>query len=633
MKTTVPFVVTSVFVALACVYSAQGQSLSEQEIAKIQAGLPAKAAAQPAKPRKLLVFSASRMKTGTGTATNSGLDRATVEAVAEPVPVFISPGQAAAAIAIAKMGAATGAFEATVTSDISFFEPEKLNTFDAVCLNNCVGELFLPPDFQKMPEAQRVAAAERQAALKKSLLAFLAGGKGLVGIGATVEAFPDWPEFGLVLGGAADGVLWDAKTASTIAVDDPEHPVCAGLGEKFPIRDDVAQLKWPYYRMFARMLLTLDTSADNVNRPGINRTGGDFALSWIKTDGQKTRQGRGRVFCTILGRSAEAWTNPALARHCLAGIQFALGDLPASTQSIPGRVAEQKMAAACPKVFVKPARPRKLLVFRRYGHAYGHYISKALEIMGRQTGAFEAVVRDDVEAFEPQNLAQFDAVFMNNSTDRDLNPQAAASGARNIPDTERQTALRKNLLEFVRNGKGIAGVHVAAGGSPEFVEMIGGCFESHPWEQKVWIRPYDPSSPLTKNLPAEGFEVREEVYQFKEPYGAGIHILTVVDLARTVKPHYAEGDPLSWLNHSHPTRKDNVYATSWIKPYGKGRVFYATFGHTIGLATDPNILQIYLDGIQYALGDLPADATGNFKPSNEKPRIIPAPSVSQPAEK
>jgi len=31
------------------------------------------------------------LKTGTGTATNSGLSRATIEAVAEPVPVFISP--------------------------------------------------------------------------------------------------------------------------------------------------------------------------------------------------------------------------------------------------------------------------------------------------------------------------------------------------------------------------------------------------------------------------------------------------------------------------------------------------------------------------------------------------------------
>jgi len=30
------------------------------------------------------------MKTGTGTTTNSGFDRATVQAVVEPVPVFIS---------------------------------------------------------------------------------------------------------------------------------------------------------------------------------------------------------------------------------------------------------------------------------------------------------------------------------------------------------------------------------------------------------------------------------------------------------------------------------------------------------------------------------------------------------------
>jgi len=33
------------------------------------------------------------MKTGTGTARNCGLDHATLQDIAEPVPVFISPGR------------------------------------------------------------------------------------------------------------------------------------------------------------------------------------------------------------------------------------------------------------------------------------------------------------------------------------------------------------------------------------------------------------------------------------------------------------------------------------------------------------------------------------------------------------
>ncbi|MBM4090564.1 MAG: hypothetical protein FJ276_14250 [Planctomycetes bacterium] len=50
-------------------------------------------------------------------------------------------------------------------------------------------------------------------------------------------------------------------------------------------------------------------------------------------------------------------------------------------------------------------------------------------------------------------------------------------------------------------------------------------------------------------------------------------------------------------------------AIAWIQQVGKGRVFYCSFGHDGRIFRDPRILQFYLDGIQYALGDLQADAT------------------------
>ena len=56
-------------------------------------------------------------------------------------------------------------------------------------------------------------------------------------------------------------------------------------------------------------------------------------------------------------------------------------------------------------------------------------------------------------------------------------------------------------------------------------------------------------------------------------------------------------------------RDDMDFAMTWIKSYGKGRVFYCALGHEHPLCWNPIVLQHYLDGIQFVLGDLQADMT------------------------
>ena len=56
-------------------------------------------------------------------------------------------------------------------------------------------------------------------------------------------------------------------------------------------------------------------------------------------------------------------------------------------------------------------------------------------------------------------------------------------------------------------------------------------------------------------------------------------------------------------------RKDGDYVISWVRPYGKGRVFYCSLGHEPSSYYNPHVLRHYLAGIQFALGDLEADAT------------------------
>jgi type 1 glutamine amidotransferase len=56
-------------------------------------------------------------------------------------------------------------------------------------------------------------------------------------------------------------------------------------------------------------------------------------------------------------------------------------------------------------------------------------------------------------------------------------------------------------------------------------------------------------------------------------------------------------------------RPDRDFAVSWIKKEGKGRVFYCMFGHIGDPFQNRAVLEYYLDGIQYALGDLDVDAS------------------------
>ena len=56
-------------------------------------------------------------------------------------------------------------------------------------------------------------------------------------------------------------------------------------------------------------------------------------------------------------------------------------------------------------------------------------------------------------------------------------------------------------------------------------------------------------------------------------------------------------------------REDNDFPIVWAKPYGKGRVFYSSFGHEDTTIDDPHIQKMYLGAIKWVLGDVTADIT------------------------
>ncbi|HIJ53778.1 MAG TPA: ThuA domain-containing protein [Planctomycetes bacterium] len=248
----------------------------------------------------------------------------------------------------------------------------------------------------------------------------------------------------------------------------------------------------------------------------------------------------------------------------------------------------QRIEAAMPaKAVAAPKRPRRLLVFnlcKGFKHGSIPYWDKALEIMGRKTGAFETVVSSDMVQFSAENLKRFDAVCFNNTTRLKFNEP-----------------LRKSMMNFIKGGKGIIGIHAATDNFykwPEAAEMMGGQFCGHPWGSGgTWaVKIDDPGHPLMAPYKGKGFKVNDEIYRTKPPLysRAKQRVLMSLDMADEATGKKAGPD-------------DTDIGISWVKSYGKGRLFYCSLGHNNHLTWDPALLEHYLAGIQFALGDFPVD--------------------------
>lgn len=259
---------------------------------------------------------------------------------------------------------------------------------------------------------------------------------------------------------------------------------------------------------------------------------------------------------------------------------------PADLQKIQDALPSKATAAS------KQAR-RVLVIWRCEGFFHGQGIAagnKALELMGQKTGAFAVDTTRELDVLTPANLAKYDAVIFNNTTL--LNPS----------DQQKQA-----LLEYVNGGKGLVGIHAATDNFykwPEGAQMMGGLFVGHPWGGGgTWgFKLDEPDHSLLRAFGGKGFKLRDEIYQFRDPYTRNDRrVLLSLDLSDSATADVAQ--------KNKKPRSDNDYAVSWIKTAGQGRVFYCSLGHAGNVFQEPAVLQYYLDGIQYAIGDLPADAT------------------------
>ena len=245
------------------------------------------------------------------------------------------------------------------------------------------------------------------------------------------------------------------------------------------------------------------------------------------------------------------------------------------------------------------AQPKKVLAI---GAVYGYQHDTttdglaAIWKLGKETGLWDTTIRTDTQLItkkkldnNAKNLDDFDAVVFYTTGELPL-------------DDEQKSAL----LSFLReDGKGFVGIHSALDTLykwPEYGDLIGAWFNDHPWE--VFDAPViveDPEFPAMRAFPSR-FTIHDEIYQpSKEFSREKVRVLARLDESK-----------LTMNNRVHRTDRD--FAVAWVRNYGKGRVFYSTFGHTSESWKRPDVQAMYREALKWAMGLIPGDATPRPRP-------------------
>lgn len=280
----------------------------------------------------------------------------------------------------------------------------------------------------------------------------------------------------------------------------------------------------------------------------------------------------------------------------------------------------QKIRAAIPtKPFATPKQPRKLLVIESLqgmSHDTIPHANVMLDEMGKITGAWTTEFNNDLSNLKYPKIAEYDAIFLNSI----------------VGEFAADLEVRSSLARYVREGGGIGGVHGTPWASrnwDEFAEIIGSQSAPHRIEQGV-MKAYDPASPLMTPFGGKDLPFREEYYRF-EHEGRGRVRWDQVRVLMTVALDDPKIEPRLWTGYKRP---DNVYPVSWIRNYGKGRVFYSSLGHMPETFMAPALVGHFFAGVQFMLGDLDADATPNPRTqTSTAPSAPPAPPVPSISER
>jgi len=223
------------------------------------------------------------------------------------------------------------------------------------------------------------------------------------------------------------------------------------------------------------------------------------------------------------------------------------------------------------------AQPRRSrILYFTHSAGYRHDSIELSQVILRQVGGvsgmFDITSSEDVSEFTVENLARYDAVMFYTTGE--------------LPMSGAQKAA---LLDFVRSGHGFVGVHSATDTYydwPDYLELIGGYFDGHPWHQSVRIDVADRSNALVSFL-GPSLEINDEIYQIRDFDERGSRVLLRLDPASVD------------LTRDGVHRRSYGWPLAWTRSYGEGRVFYTALGHEAGVWRDPRYQRLLLNAINW----------------------------------
>jgi putative membrane-bound dehydrogenase-like protein len=210
----------------------------------------------------------------------------------------------------------------------------------------------------------------------------------------------------------------------------------------------------------------------------------------------------------------------------------------------------------------KDDQPRRIEVLF-LGHAQEHHNSRVyMPILASaltQSG-INITYTEAVEDLNPENLARYDGVII------------YANHESRFPEQE------KALLDYVAEGHAFIPIHCASfcfNESEDYVDLVGGQFKTHGTDTFT-AKIIEKSHPIMQKL--EEFSTWDETY---------VHDKLAKDI--TVLMERVEGE------HREPW--------TWVKPFGKGKVFYTAYGHDERTWTKPGFQNLIKEGILWAVAD------------------------------
>jgi uncharacterized protein len=139
-----------------------------------------------------------------------------------------------------------------------------------------------------------------------------------------------WPDFNNLIAGFFK-FHWLYPQEITVKIEDPKSPLTAIFhGQEFVIHDETytMSINSSWSRRNVHVLTSIDypkmSAADKADEAN-PRADHDYGLSWIR------REGQGRVFYEAHGHDETIYAIRPMLEHVLAGVQYAAGDLKATT--------------------------------------------------------------------------------------------------------------------------------------------------------------------------------------------------------------------------------------------------------------------------------------------------------------